>query len=186
MRKCAVAVILLTFLCGCSVPPKEMDEAMELRSQLLQASSCSFEATVTADYGDKVHIFTMACKSDSQGNLAFTVTKPETLAGISGRLTGSGGTLTFEDTALHFPLLAEDQLSPISAPWILVKTLRSGYMSSACTEGESVRLSIDDSYEDDPLRLDIWLTSGSVPERADILYDGRRILSVSVVNFEIL
>ena len=47
-------------------------------------------------------------------------------------------------------------------------------------------MSIDDRYEEDPLRLDIWLNSENLPETADILYDGRRILSVSVMNFELL
>ena len=97
-----------------------------------------------------------------------------------------GGRLTFDDTALHFELLADDQLSPVSAPWILIKTIRSGYMTSACMEDGMIRLSIDDSYDDEALHLDIWLNDANLPEKADILYDGRRILSVSVTNFQIL
>jgi len=66
-----------------------------------------------------------------------------------------------------------------------MKTLRSGNLTSACEEDGSIRLSVDDSYEDDPLRLDIWLNPETHPDRADILYDGRRILSVALENFEI-
>ena len=72
----------------------------------------------------------MDCKADSSGNLTFTVVKPETISGITGTLSGDGGNLTFDDTALHFELMAENQLSPVSAPWILIKTLRNGYITS--------------------------------------------------------
>ena len=59
-------------------------------------------------------------------------------------------------------------------------------MTSACMEEGCVRLSIDDSYEENPLRLDIWLDQETQPEYADILYAGRRILSLTVDHFEIL
>ena len=186
MKMCAVILVLFLLFSGCSGPPSEMEIGMELRSKLLQASGCSFDAVITADYGDKIHTFTMQCSGDAKGDLSFTVTEPETISGISGKLSGDGGNLTFGDTALHFDLLAEEQLSPVSAPWILLKTLRSGYITSVCTEGDSIRLSIDDSYEADALQLDIWLDLQELPARAEIMYDGRRILSVAVANFQIL
>lgn len=186
MRKCAVCILLFLLLSGCSQQPDELETGMELRSKLLQASKCSFVADITADYGDKVHSFSMDCIVDSQGDLTFTVIKPDTISGISGTVNGKGGDFTFDEKVLHFELMAEDTLSPISAPWILMKTLRSGYIASACTENSMIRLSVDDSFDEDPLRLDIWLNAWNTPERADILHDGRRILSVSVADFEIL
>lgn len=178
--------MLFTILAGCSGRPNEMEVGLQLRSKLLQASGCSFQARVTADYGEKMHSFTLDCNANSQGEIAFTVIEPDTISGITGTLSGEGGSLTFDDTALYFELLAEDQLSPISAPWILLKTLQSGCITSSCREDERVRLSIDDSYDEDALRLDIWLDSNNQPQQADIIYDGRRILSVSVDHFEIL
>ena len=186
MKRCAVLILLCLLLTACSGVPDEIEAGMELRSRVLQASECSFLANITADYGDKVHIFEMACKADTKGDLTFTVLQPETISGISGKLAGEGGSLIFDDTALHFELLAEEQPSPISAPWILMKTLRSGYITSACQAGERIHLSVDDSFEQEALRLDIWLGPENIPEQADILYDGRRILTVDVRNFQIL
>ena len=186
MRKCVALCLLLLLLSGCAGPPGEMENALELRSRLLQASGCSFDVEITADYGDRIHTFSMACQGDSKGDISFQVTAPETISGISGRLSGSGGEIVFEDTALALELLAEEQLSPLSAPWIFLKTLRSGCMTSVCREQEQLRLSVDDSYEADPLRLDIWLNPENRPEHADILYNGRRILSLDVENFEFL
>ena len=102
---------------------------MDFRAKLL-AQAVSFDAEITADYGDKTYTFAMHCESDTKGDMTFTVTAPESIAGISGTISASGGKLTFSDTALAFDLMADDQLSPVSAPWILMKTLRSGYLTS--------------------------------------------------------
>ena len=185
MKK-GIVLLLLFFLSGCSGTTDEMEAGLKLRSELLQASGCSFEAEITADYGDQLHMFSMDCRSDTDGTLSFTVTEPDPISGITGKLTGEGGELIFDETALYFELLAEEQLSPICAPWILMKTLRNGYMTSVCREEGTIRLSIDDSFEEDPLCLDIWLNSENLPEQAEILYDGRKILSVSLKKFEIL
>lgn len=183
MKKVGTLLLLLCFLTGCSGGEKDLERAMALRSRLLKAAVCSFDAAVEADYGDKTYSFSMACQADAQGNLSFTVTTPETIAGITGTLGSGGGKLTFDGTALQFDLMADDQLTPVSAPWIFLKTLRGGYLTSAGAEEDLLRLSIDDSYSDDALHLDIWLDSADTPVRGEILYDGRRILSVAVANF---
>ena len=182
MKKLSVLLIVLLFLGGCSGKQEELERAMTLRAKLL-ASECSFDAKITADYGDKLYVFAMACQGDSRGNLTFTVTEPESIAGITGIISQDGGRLTFDDMALAFPLMADDQLTPVSAPWIFLKTLRGGYLTSANTEEELLHLTIDDSYEEDALQLDIWLDGQNLPVQSDILYDGRRILTVQVSNF---
>ena len=100
-------------------------------------------------------------------------------------MDGEDGTLTFDDVALHFPLLADNQVTPVSAPWLLLKTLRSGCLTSGGTSGELIRLSIDDSYDDDALHLDIWLDSQNLPVKAEILFRERKVLSLDVTNFKI-
>ena len=185
MKKGLALVVVVLCLCGCSAE-SEMEQAMRFRDMLLSGNGCSFTAHITADYGDELQEFTMDCTGDNQGNLKFSVTEPESISGITGSASEAGGALTFDDTALHFDLMAQDALSPVSAPWILVRTLRSGYITSACREEETIRLSVEDSFEEDSLRLDIWLNTGGMPEHADIFYGGRRILSVDVENFQIL
>lgn len=186
MRKLGVLVLICMFLVGCDGTSTEIERGMALRSRILQSSKCSFDAEITADYGDKVHIFSVSCEADQKGDIRFRVSEPESIAGITGTINGDGGHLTFDDTALHFDLLADEQLSPVSAPWILMKTLRSGHLTSACTEDGRIRLTIDDSYDEDALNLDIWLDQQDLPERGEILYDGRRILSLAVKNFAIM
>ena len=185
MKKGLALIMLALLLTGCSAE-SELQQAMTFRDALLSGNGCSFTAKVTADYGDELQEFTMDCRGDKQGNVEFCVTGPESIAGITGTAGEEGGALTFDDTALHFDLMAEDTLSPVSAPWVFLKTLRSGYIVSACYEEELLHLSIDDSYDDDALRLDIWLDENRSPIRGEILHDGMRILTLTVTNFQIL
>ena len=185
MKKKSVWILLLFVLTGCSRSSGGVDTGMQLRTRMLQSSQCSFTADITADYGVQLSQFTIESTVDMDGNLTFTVVEPSSIHGISGTITGEGGELTFDDFALYFPLLADDLLSPISAPWIMTQAIRSGYLASSCVEDNQIRLSIDDTYDNEPLRLDIWLNDDQKPSRADILYDGRRILTLTVSKFEI-
>lgn len=182
MRRCVCLVVLILFLTGCGASDNTMDRAMSFRSALL-SKAVAFDTEITADYGDKTYAFGVSCEADVKGTLNFTVTAPETIAGITGTISSTGGKLTFDQQALAFPMLADGQVTPVSGPWILMNTLRSGYLTSCGKEGDGLRLSIDDSYRDDALHLDIWLDANDCPIRGEILWQGRRIVSMEVKNF---
>lgn len=186
MKKGCVLLLLMILLSGCADASTELQRGMTLRSKLLQAREVLFTADISADYGDTLQLFSMECSGDPQGNITFTVTAPETIAGITGSISEGEGRLTFEDTALHFTLLTDEQLNPASAPWVLLKTLRSGYITAAGMEAEQLRLTIDDSFEEDALQLDIWLDDKDLPKYSEICYDGKRILTLLLRDFRIL
>ena len=182
MKRLTGLVLALFLLWGCAANDG-MDRAMALRTKF-QSTGCRFRATVSADYGDMIHTFVLDCAADAGGYVTFTVAAPDTISGITGKLTGESGFLTFDAEVLAFDLLADGQLSPVSAPWILVSTLRGGYLRS-CAEAESGwHLTIDDSYAENAMQVDIWLDGESIPTGAEILWQGRRILTLKVENFE--
>ena len=127
----------------------------------------------------------MFCEGDSQGNLGFSVTSPDSIAEIEGTITAKEGKLTFDDVALSFPLLADEQITPVSGPWILLKTMLGGYLTACTMEEDLLHLTINDSYEEDALQMEIWLNEENAPVCAEILYDGRRIVTMNVENFQI-
>ncbi len=178
--------LTLTLFAGCGETASALERAMTFRAKLLAAAGCTFDAEVIADYGDKSHSFSLSCQADENGNLTFTVTAPETLAGITGTVSASGGELTFQDKALAFDLLADGQISPVSGPWLLLTTLRSGYLTSCGGSGEGLRLSIDDSYREDALSMEILTDGTDQPTQADIVWQGRRIVSLRIKNFTLL
>jgi len=182
MKRGLLLFAVMVMLTGCIRSDEGLHRAMLLREKLL-SSSCTFETVVTADYGDNIYSFSLKCRSDQEGNLSFEVISPESISGITGMVSSSGGKLTFDDTALTFMLLADGEVSPVSAPWILIRTLQGGYLSAWSQDGENLRLTVDDSYEEDSLQLEIWLDAADTPQSAEILWQGRRILSLSVSNF---
>lgn len=178
-------LLLIVLLSGCSRSDDALDRAMALRAKML-SKGASFDAKIIADYGDRQHTFAMACTVDSQGNLSFTVTEPQSIAGITGKVSTNGGKLTYDDHILSFGLMADGLVSPVSGPWVLMKTLRSGYLTSCTKEGEFLRVSIDDSYASDALHLDVWLGNEDLPVNAEVFWQGRRLLSIAVTNFKLL
>lgn len=178
-------MIALVIFAGCTGKRDEMDRAMNLRAELLGSEGCSFTAQISADYGDEIHEFTLYCEGKNNGDLGFRAEKPETLSGITGRFRGSEGALTFDDVALTFPLLADGQVTPVSGPWIFLKTLLGGYLTACNQEGEYLHLTIDDSYEENSLQMEIWLSSENIPVQAEVIYADRRILTMQIENFQI-
>ena len=163
-----------------------MEQALQLREQLLHCEGCTFQAEITADYGDQLHRFVVDCRGDREGNLLFTVLEPESISGITGEIHALGGRLTFSDTAIGFPMMADEMLSPVSAPWVLLKSLCSGYMRACGKTEQGIRMTVFDSYDEDALQLDIWTDEQCTPNFAEILWKGKRILSLKIDNFLIL
>lgn len=185
MKHLALLCLVTILLCGCSTNSAGLDRAMTLRGKL-QQKEVTFDVDITADYGDKIHTFSMACQADSKGNLKFTVAKPESITGITGTVSKGNGKLTFDNQVLAFDILADDLISPVSGPWVLVETLRSGYITSCSQENDLLRVAIDDSYAENALHLEIWLDSNDIPQRCEIYWQGRRLLSMAVRNFTFL
>lgn len=186
MRTRFMAIICaVVMLAGCKSTGKTVDKALALRDKLLKSNGCSFYAVINADYGEKIYTFSMDCTTDKEGNLTFTVKKPATIEGITGKISAAGGAITFDDKVLAFQTMADEQVTPVSAPWLLIKTLRGGYLKG-CTGGDdSYQIFIDDSYEEDSLQLTVNVT-GDKPTSAEIFWKGRRVVTVTVENFAYL
>ena len=186
MKRWLLILLLIGLLSGCGNSQKGIDKALSLRSTLLEGNGCTFDAVITADYGEELYTFTMKNTVDSQGNLRFEVVSPESIAGICGEITEGKGTLSFDEQILVFSLMADEQITPVSAPWIFIKTLRSGYIN-ACEDADAgMHVQIDDSYQSNALLLDIWTDSNIIPVRGEIFYDGRRIITLDVENFSFM
>lgn len=178
----AVILCVVLFFAGCKNANEPLENGLSLRTKLLESKGCSFHTTITADYGEKLYVFSMNCTTDSLGNLDFTVTKPATISGITGRISVEGGAVTFDDKVLAFKMLADGQVTPVSAPWLFIKALRSGYLNG-CTAGEDTyEMTIDDSYADGTLQLKVQ-AQGDFPVSSEIFWQGRRVVTLTVDNF---
>ena len=128
VRRFITVICLLILLAGCGGNNAELDKAMTLRKNVISAEKCSFRASITAEYDDIIHSFDLKCETEKNHEMLFEVVKPDTIAGITGKITQSDGMLTFDNEMLAFALLIDGRLSPISAPWLMLQMIKGGYI----------------------------------------------------------
>ena len=186
MRRVLVIVLCIIFLTSCAPDQDALDVAQRLRDNILNAQGCSFTAKISADYGEEVHSFTMVCNFDKSGNLSFTVSEPESISGITGKIDNKESALTFDDNVLMFELLADDQITPVSAPWLLMKTICGGYISACSSNEDGYCIEYDDSFKGEPLLVQLQMNQQEVISYGEFIWEGRRILSVQILNFKLL
>ncbi len=170
-------------MCGCRQTEDGLQPALQLRQQIETSEKVSFTCGITADYGENLYSFSAVCHFDRTEKMEFSVIKPDSIAGITGIIDQEEGNLTFDGQALAFPLLADDYISPISAPWVFMKALRSGYIASYRHTEDGLLITLDDSYGLSQLQVDVWTDENTIPIRSEMLWKGRRILSLEVEDF---
>ena len=186
MKRVSLIFLIFLFITGCKNSTDKMDQIMEFRTEILQAPSYTFTAEITADYAERLCTFKMRCEGDQTGCISFEIVSPESIAGITGMLSADEGKLTFDDHVLLFSLMADGRISPVSAPWVMMRALRSGYINGCGEEGGELLVHIDDTYEENALQVIIRVDSNDRPTSAEIFNMGSRILTILVEDFLIL
>ena len=171
---------------GCSREQSYIDGAMDLRNSLLKSKGCSFRALIYADYSDAIYEFTLDCEMDSSGSLRFSVASPDSISGICGIMDQTRSAIVFDDTVLAFPPLADGLITPVAAPWVVMKAMRGGYIHSCGTWEKGYQIQFDDTYEQAQAQVDVYTDADYIPVSAEILWRGSRILSLSIENFTFL
>lgn len=184
-RLLSIFVVLLIFT-GCVGSEENIDRALDFRQKLLQRKGCSFTCNLTADYGDILYQFSLDCESDEKGNITFKVLLPESISGITGTISVSGGNVKFDDTILGFPILSEDLPTPLSAPFLFITALRSGYIRTSDVKDGKLSLTIADTYDDDSILMNIQFDKQDSPVSCEFIWKGRRILSMEITSFTYL
>lgn len=185
MKFLTFALALLVFLCGCAEKDTGISDALYLRQRISQGNGYSYQAVITADYGDCTYEFTMDCEIDKDGTQHFTLIKPETICGITGVISQVGGKLIFDDNVLLFEPMNRGTLIPAVGPWLMFKAVSGGYIRSG-TDSKINQITIDDSFEGELFQLLLTVNEGGDPVFGEIIFDNRRILSIKVNDFKVL
>ena len=186
MKRLLSLIVFIFMLAGCARTQEDMDRALAFRQRLLNQSGCQFLCDLTADYGDILYKFTLDCKANEKGDISFTVSAPESISGITGTISNSGGKVKFDESVLGFPILSEDLPTPLSAPWLFMTALRSGYIRTCDYEKGKMALTIADTYEEDAILIQIYFDEQDVPVSCEFIWKGRRILSMVISSFTYL
>ena len=185
MKRILLSLVCLLLFSGCG-RESALDESLRLRDNLLKADGCAFDAAMTADYGDVTYTFEMKCKSDSAGNITFSVLKPDTIKGITGTIESEGGKLTFDDKILAFDVFADGLISPVSGPWYFIRALSGGYIRACEQSDDGFHMVVNDTYLENAFQVDIFTDNNLQPIHGEIFWKGYRILTLSLSNFKFL
>ena len=144
MRKFLLCVLMMILLTGCKTTGvSEAEElALTIRGEYLAMDACTVQAAVTADYGQRVYEYEMAV-SVGGGETVLVLAAPETVAGLTARLTGKASVLEFDGVSVETGTLDDDGLTPVSALPALLETARSGYITACALEEEGAVLRVD-------------------------------------------
>ena len=191
MRKllfCVPMMILLLSACTGGAEGNEAEElALQIRGEYLAMGSCAGQAAITADYGQRVYQYELAVAVDGE-EITLTLSAPDTVAGITARVTGQDGQLEYDGLSVETGPLDPEGLSPVSAVPALLEGARSGYIVSCALEEDGTLLRMDcGDPEGTPgtgSEVSRWFdTSTHALSRGEISVDGFRAILCEFTDF---
>lgn len=145
MRKCLVCVLMTTLLlagCGQGGGNEAEELALTIRGEHLAMNGCAARAAVTADYGQRVYRYEMAVSVTGQETF-LTLSAPETVAGLTARMTGEENLLEFDGVSVETGPLDDSGLTPVSAVPALLEAAKTGYITACALEEDGTVLRVD-------------------------------------------
>ena len=189
MRKLLLCVLMMTLLTGCGTAKVSQGEelALTVRGEYLAMEGCTAQACITADYGQRVYEYEMDIAVNGEETV-LTLTAPETVAGMTARISGEDSFLEFDGTSVETGPLDDEGLTPVSAPPALLEAARSGYIAACSLEEEGALLRIDCG---DPVgepgqgtETVLWFDAAThALTRGEISVDGFRVILCEFSDF---
>lgn len=184
-----IALLLLPACSGGSGVNKAEELSLTIRGEYLEAASWTADVTVTADYGQRVYQYQLTAAA-SKDETVLTLSEPETVAGITARLTEKDSLLEYDGMSVETGPLDENGLTPVSAVPALMDAARSGYVIACSLEdGESgalLRMDCGDP-EGQPgtgVETTLWFDADThALVRGEISLDGFRAVLCEFSNF---
>lgn len=193
MRKGMVCVLMISLLlssCGSAEGETADDLALKLRGEYLAAESCTGTACVSADYGQRVYQYELEFQSDEEQTI-LTLTAPETVAGLTARLSWEeGSVLEYDGAVIETGPLNENGLTPVSAIPSIQRTIQKGYLDSCVLEetegGSALRLTSRDPEQElgSGTETVLWFDPNTFQlQRGEIWQDGFCVIQCEFSTF---
>jgi len=162
--------LTLLSLAACSTQQSAGAHIQEIQERF-QTSTQRFSAHITADYGDRVHQFTLRFDSGAD---TLEVLAPEILAGIQIGISESGTVLRYEGAVLDTGPLTADGLSPLAALPLIAHQWREGFVVEAHYETfqDIAVVTMTSHISDNALHITRFDRATGIPVQAEIIADG--------------
>ena len=180
-RMTAVLMIWILLLSSCGAGQHGVQDALRFRTELEERGGCGFLAHITADVEERGYTFVLQA-SCGEADTSIAVVTPESIAGITARVTELDAALSFEGVTLDFGRMDDVLTSPLYLPWLLHACWVGGYVSCAGDDGGQNRVTYLWGSGEEELAVDTWF-SEAVPVRAEVFRGGHLLLSASLEGF---
>lgn len=187
MRKtvlfCAL-MMTLSLLPSCGRGENERDDlVLSMRTRYLALQSCEASAEVTADYGERVYVYSASFSGNGlEGRME--VTAPENIAGTAVSWSEEGSELEYEGAVLETGELSPDGLSPADGFPLILECCTRGAVLDSCREElngeEALRVGLQnpDLPAEAESRVDLWVDPDDFTMlRAEVSCGGRTVLT---------
>ena len=188
---CVLMISLFLSACAGKGATGAMEQVLSIRGEYTQADGCTAKAAVVADYGQRVYHYTVDV-TVSGGETVLTVTAPEELAGITARISGTGGQLEYDGAVFETGPLSADGLTPLSAVAYLLECARSGFVDSCTAEVLGERETLRVLFRDPAVpagqgqEATLWFdTATHALAQGEVSVDGRRVLLCQLEQFSL-
>jgi len=174
--------LCLCLLCGCSFSRTVETDEVGIASRYRDLGEITLRAEVSAEFSDRVSTYLLDYVFKKDGESRITVIEPESIAGVTVKLSGETPILSVGETELECGKLDESGLSPIS---VLPRLLRLWETDAAEVEavkenGEARLLTV--YREDDAVYRTLFSRESYLPIRAEIFSAGECVLRVRFVT----
>ena len=160
--------------------------AEDVRAHFASLDSCTAHLKIISDLDESVLEFESDYVYNREDSDSFTLTAPESVAGIGGRISGEANgafTLQYNDLQLDDIAPRHTGLTPADAWFCLLNDLRHAapvQVWSEHTNGESL-LVLRYEKADDSVEKQVWLRQSDLqPVYAELYEDGARVLTIQV------
>ncbi len=180
------ALCLCLCACGGKGGTDKLTEG--IRSEYSGTKSITMIVSVTADYGNRVYEYKLHCVGKDDA-MDIEVMEPEAIKGIKAHISKDATGLEFEGVTLDTGELFGDGLSPLEAIPMMLKAWKSGYASETWkekingTQTLAVKFDLSKAGSSKDTKHIVWFDlKNNLPVKAEILYDGYRVINCTFGN----
>lgn len=189
-RRFACALMIILCLSACKAGGDNSEQlALTQRTNMLAAGRCFMTAELSADYGDRVHEYTLSCEYVRNGDSVVTVIKPDIISGVSASISSGDSTLRFQDVSLDTGSIGDSGITPIGTLPAFARAWESGYINTTCYETvgdtECLLVSYLVGYDREETEYRTWFDKETMtPVKGEIYENGSVVIQCSFTGFQ--
>ena len=178
----------LIVLSGCGAAA----DSENVRSYFSEVAGFEAHVKILSNLEDSVLEYELDYVYNKEDSDSFTITAPESLAGIGGTIAGTGSgqfSLQFDGAQLDDAMPQRIGLTPADSLFCLLSDLRSDAPAEQWTEEAAGQTLLVLRYESEDDRgkiaKQVWLTAdGRQPVCAELYADSKCVLTIQVMSYQ--